>query len=73
MFTTYDSVVPVKSVKSWDKKESTHVGVDCSAVIANYNKHMGGVDLFDAYLSYYHIRVPSKKWYHRLLWHFFDL
>lgn len=43
------------------------------AVIANYNKHMGGVDLFDAYLSYYHIRVPSKKWYHRLLWHFFDL
>lgn len=31
MFTTYDSVEQVKSVTSWDKKESTHVGVDCSA------------------------------------------
>ena len=34
---------------------------------------MGGVDLLDAFLSYYRIHVRSKKCYHRLLWHSFDL
>ena len=38
-----------------------------------YNQFMGGVDLLDSLLALYCIPVRSKKWYHRLLWHFFDL
>ena len=44
-----------------------------SAAIGNYNKHVGGVDLLDPFLNYYRIHVHSKNWYHRLLWHYFDL
>ena len=31
---------------------------------------MAGVDLLDGLLSYYRIPVRSKKWYHRVIWHF---
>ena len=31
------------------------------AAIANHSKHMGGVDLLDAFLSNYQINVRSKK------------
>ena len=34
---------------------------------------MGGADLLDGLLSYYRIPVKSKKWYHRLIWHFLDV
>ena len=34
---------------------------------------MGGVDLLDGLLSLYRIHIRSKKWYHKLLYHFFDI
>ena len=34
---------------------------------------MGGVDLLDGLLSLHRIHLRSKKWYHRFLFHFFDL
>ena len=34
---------------------------------------MGGVDLLDGLLSNYRTPVRSKKWYHRLIWHFLDV
>lgn len=61
MLTTHVFVESVKSVKHWDKKESTHVDVDCPAAVANCNNHMDGVDLLEAFLSYYRIYVHSKK------------
>ena len=33
----------------------------------------GGVDLLDALLALYQIPVRSKKWYHRLLFHYLDM
>ena len=38
-----------------------------------YNKSMGGFNLLGGLLSYYCILVRSKKWYHRLIWHFLDV
>ena len=63
----------MKNVKRYDRKEKKLIEDQCPAAIAYSNKHMGGVDLLDAFLSYYQINVRSKKWYHRLLWHLFDL
>lgn len=34
---------------------------------------MGGVDLLDGLISYYRIRLKSKKWYLRIFFHFVDL
>ena len=33
----------------------------------------GGVYLRNGLLSYYSIFVKSKKWHHRLIWHFLDI
>ena len=61
MLTSYDSLEPIKSVQRYDKKENAHIQVQCPAVIAHYNKHMGGVDLLDGFLSYCWIHVHPKK------------
>lgn len=34
---------------------------------------MGGVDLLDSLISLYRTKIRSKKWYHRLLFHFLDM
>ena len=34
---------------------------------------MGGVDLLDGRLSLYRIHIRSKKWYDKLLYHFFAI
>ena len=31
------------------------------------------MDLLDGLFSYYRIPFKSKKWYHRLIWHFLDV
>ena len=37
------------------------------------NQFMGGVELLGGLLSLYRIHIISKKWYHKLLYHFFDI
>ena len=73
VLSSFDSVKPMKNVKRYDRKEKKFIEDQCPAAIAYSNKHMGGVDLLDAFLSYYQINVRFEKWYHRLLWHLFDL
>ena len=34
---------------------------------------MGGVDLLDSILGYYRINIRSRKWYHKIMFHTFDL
>ncbi|TKS74102.1 PiggyBac transposable element-derived protein 1 [Collichthys lucidus] len=34
---------------------------------------MGGVDLLDSLIALYRTKVRSKKWYHRLVFHFLDM
>ncbi|XP_068221401.1 piggyBac transposable element-derived protein 4-like [Palaemon carinicauda] len=43
--------------------------VDKPSLQAQYNKYMGGVDLFDQFCSTYPFNHRSKKWY-QTLWHF---
>ncbi|CAF4935193.1 unnamed protein product [Pieris macdunnoughi] len=47
--------------------------VPCPKAVLIYNKYMGGVDLLDAMLGFYRIKIRSNKWYHRLFFHFIDL
>ena len=73
ILTTYEAVQPSTNAKRWDRKNKVEIQVSCPSAVVTYNKSMGGVDLLDGLLSYYRIPVKSKKWYHRLIWHFFDI
>ena len=73
ILTTFEAVVPSSQVKRWDCKEKKELLIDYPTAVISYNKNMGGVDLLDGLLSYYRIPVKSKKWYRRLIWHFFNV
>ena len=55
------------------KKVSKYVNVSCPSIVTTQNQFMGGFDLLDGLLSLYRIHIRSKKWYHKLLYHFFDI
>lgn len=64
---------PMGVVKRYSKKHKYRVDVPCPKAVSIYNKYMGGVDLLDAMLGFYRIKIRSKKWYHRQFFHFIDL
>lgn len=51
----------------WSSKEKKHLVLKIPQPLAQYNKNMGGVDLFDQMVACYRIRIRSKKWW----WPFF--
>nr|XP_047132645.1 piggyBac transposable element-derived protein 3-like [Hydra vulgaris] len=73
LLTSYEAVNPINIVNRWDRKTKRIVQVKRPSVVTTYNTYMGGVDLLDGMLSLYRIHIRSKKWYHKLIWHFFDL
>lgn len=71
--TNYDDINPTKAVRRWQKKKvdkrtgTTEPGkfntYQQPALLNNYNKGMGGVDLHDNAVQNYRINIRSKKWY----------
>ena len=43
------------------------------ASVELYNQFMGGVDKANMYLPLYRSKFQSRKWYHRIVTHFFNL
>lgn len=43
------------------------------AIICDYNRYMGGVDLADQFLSYYTLNMRSKKWWKKVFWRLVDI
>uniref|UniRef100_A0A3B4ZMF2 PiggyBac transposable element-derived protein domain-containing protein n=1 Tax=Stegastes partitus TaxID=144197 RepID=A0A3B4ZMF2_9TELE len=64
---------PVTEVDRWDRKKKKEISVPCPAVVQEYNKNVGGVDLLDSLIALYRNKVRSKKWHHRLIFHFLDM
>ena len=60
--TNFRKVTPVDKVSRWVKGKGK-VSVDQPKVICEYNKGMGGVDLFDVLLGSYRPNLHSKKWW----------
>ena len=73
VLSTYESVNPITHISRFDRKGKECVNVPCPSIISTYNKFMGGVDLLDCLLSLYRIHIRSKKWYHKLFFHFLDV
>ncbi len=62
LLSDYTGAHPVTEVDRWDRKQKMITKVPCPAVVKEYNKNMGGVDLLDSLLALYRIKIRSKKW-----------
>ncbi len=58
MVSTYVGVHPLDTARRWDRAAKKHVDVDRPAIIKEYNKFMGGIDLMDSLLFLY--KMPSE-------------
>lgn len=65
-----DYIGPVTKVDRLNGKQKKAIKVPCPAVVREYNKNMGGVDLLDSLIALYRKKIRSKKWYHRLMFHY---
>ena len=72
---TFGSALPKDTVQRWDRTTGVNskITVPCPATVKLYNAGMGGLDLMDSIVAYYRMFFRSKKWYHRLIFHFVDL
>ncbi|KRX30969.1 PiggyBac transposable element-derived protein 3, partial [Trichinella sp. T6] len=52
---TYVCTQPLCKVKRWNKKDKTLDDVSCPAIVKEYNKYMGGVDLAGMLRALYRI------------------
>lgn len=73
LLSDYVGAHPVTHVQRWDRGSKAVIDVPCPAVVRDYNQHMGGVDLLDSLIALYRTKIRSKKWYHRLFFHFLDM
>ena len=72
LISTFVGCEPISEVRRWNSRSKTYENVACPNIVAVYNRHMGGVDLMDSLIGLYRIKIRSKKWYHRLFYHFVD-
>lgn len=70
---TFCGALPLEKIKRYDRKDKKFIDIPCPKVVKIYNKHMGGVDQMDSHIGRQHIKMKSKKWYFRLLYHLVDM
>lgn len=73
MASSFMGVQPLSTAKRFDKKQNGKVDVPIPAVVKNYNKHMGGVDLGDMLISLYRTPFKAKRYYLRIFAYILDL
>ena len=65
--TNYVTCNLVSTDQRWPKSAEKQVDVAMPKPFEDYSKQMGGVDLFDQFVSTYRVRIRSEKWW----WPFF--
>ena len=73
LMSTFSGQQPETTVRRFDQKNKVYKEVKCPEIITIYNKHMGGVDLFNSHIGRHKIKMRSKKWYFRLFYHLVDV
>lgn len=65
--TNFSSTEPKVKATRFSRKEKKKIEVAMPRLIAEYNRHMGGVDHHDWLASHYAIGIRGKKWYFPLI------
>ena len=73
LLTTFDSATPVTTIKRFDQKFKKKIDVACPRAIDTYNKFMGRVDWLNSLTSLYRCKLKSKKYNHKIFYHFLDM
>lgn len=73
LVSSFLGINPEEYVSRFDRKLKEKVRIKCPAIIKQYNRHMGGVDLLDSLIGRYKISMRSRKWYMRLFYHLIDV
>ncbi|KAK3763388.1 hypothetical protein RRG08_042178 [Elysia crispata] len=63
LLSSYIGPEPLTKVKRYDKKQKSMISVECPAVVIEYNKFMGGIDLHDSLTALYRYHIKSRRWY----------
>lgn len=66
-------VNPVTNVRRYSQKEKKHIQVSRPALLAEYNKKMGGTDRMDQNVGQYRIQIRNRKWYWALFTWLIDI
>ena len=69
---SFSCVYPLQEVERYDKKQKRTVTISYPHIVKIYNQFMGGVDLMEAVIALHRIYTRSKKYYHKLIFHFLD-
>lgn len=54
-------------------KDRSKIIIQCPQAVKDYNQHMGYIDHADMLKSCYQINRKSRKWWHRIFFHFVDV
>lgn len=63
VMSSYIGIKPQDRVQRYDKKNKAFTTISRPAIVAEYNKFMGGIDLHDAVTALYRYSIRSKRWY----------
>lgn len=65
---THSCIEPVSTITRFDRSKKKIMEITCPAVVFEYNKNMGGVDLSDMLMSLYVMKHKCRKYYHRIFY-----
>lgn len=66
-------VSPIGETKRYSLMEKKKVTIPQPALVGQYNRNMGGVDLMDNNISNYRIAIRGKRWYIPIIFWLFDV
>ncbi|XP_065584326.1 piggyBac transposable element-derived protein 3-like [Artemia franciscana] len=69
---TYAGITPQDTCRRWNVKDKSRVEVSRPAIVYEYNRHMGGVDLVDMLVEMCRNHLRTRKWYMRIFWWLID-
>ena len=69
---TYAGITPKDTSRRWNVKDKSRVEVSRPAIVYEYNRHMGGIDLADMLVEMCRTHLQTRKWYIRILWWLID-
>ena len=73
LISSYVGKLPVAKVRRFCRKQRRYLELPCPAIIGEYNRFMGGVDLMGSHIGRGRIKMKSRKWPCRIFYHYLDL